>query len=85
MIIDQQVLDELTARAKDSPRLRMNLDLRYSPTDRKSSIEEVVGGSGFRGKGFGRIQRKHIIGFAQREPAPIDLNRASRPERVAAY
>lgn len=33
MIINQQVLDELTARAKASPRLRMNLDLRNSPED----------------------------------------------------
>ena len=33
MIINQQVLDELTARAKESPRLRMNLDLRNSPED----------------------------------------------------
>lgn len=33
MIIDQQVLNELTARAKESPRLRMNLDLRNSPED----------------------------------------------------
>ena len=33
MLVDQTVLDELTARAKDSPRLRMNLDLRNSPAD----------------------------------------------------
>lgn len=33
MIIDQHILDELTARAKASPRLRMNLDLRNSPAD----------------------------------------------------
>ena len=33
MIVDQQVLDDLTARAKVSPRLRMNLDLRNSPED----------------------------------------------------
>ena len=33
MIINQHVLDELTARAKASPRLRMNLDLRNSPED----------------------------------------------------
>ena len=33
MIIDQKVLDELTAQAKASPRLRMNLDLRNSPAD----------------------------------------------------
>ena len=33
MIVDQTVLDALTARAKESPRLRMNLDLRNSPAD----------------------------------------------------
>lgn len=33
MVINQQILDELTARAKESPRLRMNLDLRNSPED----------------------------------------------------
>ena len=33
MIIDQHILEELTVRAKASPRLRMNLDLRNSPED----------------------------------------------------
>ena len=33
MIIDKQILDSLTAAAKASPRLRMNLDLRNSPSD----------------------------------------------------
>ena len=33
MVIDGKVLDALTARAKESPRLRMNLDLRKSPED----------------------------------------------------
>ena len=33
MIVDQALLDELTTRAKESPRLRMNYDLRNSPTD----------------------------------------------------
>ena len=33
MIIDQQILDDLTALAKASPRLRMNMDLRNSPSD----------------------------------------------------
>lgn len=32
-IIDQHTLDALTAQAKVSPRLRMNLDLRNSPED----------------------------------------------------
>ena len=33
MIIDQEILDNLTAQAKASPRLRMNLDLRNSSED----------------------------------------------------
>ena len=33
MIIDSLLLDKLTAQAKESPRLRMNLDLRNSPED----------------------------------------------------
>ena len=33
MIIDQALLDSLTAQAKASPRLRMNLDLRNSTED----------------------------------------------------
>ena len=33
MKITQALLDDLTAQAKSSPRLRMNLDLRNSPAD----------------------------------------------------
>ena len=33
MNFDRNILDELTQRAKASPRLRMNLDLRNSPED----------------------------------------------------
>ena len=33
MNIDQQVLDDLIAQAKASPRLRMNYDLRNTPED----------------------------------------------------
>lgn len=33
MVIDSKILDELTASAKASPRLRMNMDLRNSPAD----------------------------------------------------
>jgi len=33
MNITQAILDELTAKAKESPRLRMNLDLRDSDSD----------------------------------------------------
>ena len=33
MVISQPILDDLSAQAKASPRLRMNLDLRNSPED----------------------------------------------------
>ena len=33
MLVSQSVLDELTAQAKASPRLRMNMDLRNGPED----------------------------------------------------
>ena len=33
MSVDQALLDDLTARAKESPRQRMNYDLRNSPAD----------------------------------------------------
>ena len=42
MIIDQQALDELTARAKDSPRLRMNLDLRNCPADQSQRMLNAI-------------------------------------------
>ncbi len=42
MIIDQQALDELTARAKASPRLRMNLDLRNSPADQSQRMLNAI-------------------------------------------
>ena len=33
MVVDKSILDSLTALAKASPRLRMNMDLRNSPSD----------------------------------------------------
>ena len=33
MVVDKKILDELTAKAKASERLRCNLDLRNSPED----------------------------------------------------
>ena len=33
MVIDRKILDDLSAQAKESPRLRKNLDLRNSPED----------------------------------------------------
>lgn len=42
MIIDQHVLDELTAQAKASPRLRMNYDLRNSSADTSQRILNAI-------------------------------------------
>lgn len=55
-----------------------------SPTGQKASIEDVVVSVAFRGQGIGKALMEHIIGYAQRELAPMDLNLTSRPERVAA-
>lgn len=38
MIIDTQILDELTAKAKESPRLRAAMDLRNSPDDQSQRM-----------------------------------------------
>ena len=38
MIVSQEILDELTASAKASPRLRMNMDLRNSPADQSQRM-----------------------------------------------
>ena len=42
MIIDQHTLDALTAQAKASPRLRMNLDLRNSPEDQSQRMLNAI-------------------------------------------
>ena len=55
-----------------------------SPTGRKASVEDVVVSSDARRQGIGRALMEHIIGYALRELAPIDLHLTSRPERVAA-
>ena len=41
-IIDQHILEELTALAKASPRLRMNLDLRNSPSDKSQRMLNAI-------------------------------------------
>ena len=55
-----------------------------SPTGRKASVEDVVVGSAYRGRGIGRALMEHIIDFARRELAPIDMHLTSRPHRTAA-
>lgn len=42
MKITKVELDELTTKAKSSPRLRMNLDLRNSPEDRSQRMLNAV-------------------------------------------
>ena len=41
-IIDQRILDDLTAQAMASPRLRMNLDLRNSPEDQSQRMLNAI-------------------------------------------
>lgn len=42
MIIDKALLDELTAEAKASPRLRMNRDLRNFPSDQSQRMLNAI-------------------------------------------
>ena len=42
MIIDQHIIDDLTAQAKASPRLRMNLDLRNSSSDKSQRMLNAI-------------------------------------------
>lgn len=42
MKITQQLLDELTAKAKESPRLRMNYDLRNSVEDKSQRMLNAI-------------------------------------------
>ena len=42
MVIDTLLLDKLTAQAKESPRLRMNLDLRNSDADSSQRMLNAI-------------------------------------------
>ena len=42
MVFDEKVLDELTAQAKASPRLRMNYDLRNSADDQSQRMLNAI-------------------------------------------
>ena len=42
MIINQAILDELTEKAKESPRLRMNLDLRNDENDTSQRMLNAI-------------------------------------------
>ena len=41
-VINQIILDNLTAQAKESPRLRMNLDLRNGPKDQSQRMLNAI-------------------------------------------
>lgn len=55
-----------------------------SPTGRKASVEDVVVLSSCRGLGYGKRLMEHIIDYAKKELAPIDLHLTSNPARVSA-
>lgn len=38
MVVDKKILDELTSKAKDNPRLRCNLDMRNSADDQSQRM-----------------------------------------------
>lgn len=42
MIITKAILDELTVKAKESPRLRMNMDLRNSENDQSQRMLNAI-------------------------------------------
>ena len=42
MTITQAILDDLTAKAKESPRLRMNMDLRNSESDQSQRMLNAI-------------------------------------------
>lgn len=42
VLVDKRILDELTAKAKASPRLRMNLDLRNSESDQSQRMLNAI-------------------------------------------
>lgn len=55
-----------------------------SPTGRKAAVEDVVVAPAHRRQGIGRALMEHLIGFARRELAPVDLHLTSSPWRVEA-
>lgn len=42
MLIDNKTLDDLTRRAQNSPRLRMNMDLRNGPDDHSQRMLNAI-------------------------------------------
>ncbi len=42
MIIEENILDELTKKAKENPRLRQSLDLRNCPEDKSQRMLSAI-------------------------------------------
>ena len=61
-----------------------SLCVDVSPTGRKAHVEDVVVLSEYRGRHLGRNLLEHLIDYARRELAPVDIHLTSRPSRVAA-
>lgn len=61
-----------------------SLCVMHCPSEVKARIEDVAVASSYRGRGIGRWLMEHMLDFARRELAPIELNLTSRPARFAA-
>ncbi|MBP5398761.1 MAG: GNAT family N-acetyltransferase [Bacteroidales bacterium] len=61
-----------------------SLVILHQPTGTKGRIEDVVVSEAFRGQHIGRKLVEHLIDFARKEFAPIQLQLTSRPSREAA-
>ena len=61
-----------------------SLCVTWHPLGRKGGIEDVVVSPEARGRHIGRRLMEHLIDFARRELAPIELHLTSRPAREKA-
>lgn len=61
-----------------------SLCVSHSPTGCKGGIEDVVVSSAFRSRHLGRMLMDHIIDYARKNLAPIELHLTSRPFRRSA-
>ena len=61
-----------------------SLCVTWHPLGRKGGIEDVVVSPEARGRHIGRRLMEHLIDFARRELAPIELHLTSRPSREKA-
>ena len=92
-----QVTEQMLKRAVEAPRTHFfavmdgeriigcaSLCVFDSPTGRKAHVEDVVVLSAYRGQHLGKRLIEHIIGYARKELARLDVYLTSRPHRVAA-